>query len=371
MNLADMLSYVDIHELSRIAKTYDCACNSHSKNDLIQSILTTISRKDVFEKHVLNLSLEDIRFLNSLMFDGKTSFSLEELIARAQSTRFQKQEPETWNPRETISRFKGLGWLFHGFSQQNKYLYQVPQDLKRRFTDVLARKYREHLQYTGEPAVYRDEHTLILSDIETFLRFVDRHDVPMTAEHFMYRKVLHQVLGEMAVREEPVARGGWRFGYGSRFKEYPNRFSLIYDYCYFSKWISEENGYIILTPEGKARINKGMKDNLPDVYHYWLRLYKIPIPNLPSLVHWVEQLASNWVQVNSLREVMCPLIRPYYYDTPESILDQRILQMMMHLGLLAIGEVEAPIGQVVRVTPLGAEVLKKKRTHRPDGGSAS
>ncbi len=62
MNLADMLSYADIHDLSRIARNYDCECDGHSKNDLIQSILSTVSRREVFERQVLGLTMEDIRF---------------------------------------------------------------------------------------------------------------------------------------------------------------------------------------------------------------------------------------------------------------------------------------------------------------------
>ncbi|MDF2963535.1 MAG: hypothetical protein K0S39_5270 [Paenibacillus sp.] len=92
MNLADMLSYADIHDLSRIAVTYNCECNGHSKNELIQSILSTVTRRDVFERQVVELSIEDVRFLNSLIFDKRGSFSIEELIARVQQSRFVKEE---------------------------------------------------------------------------------------------------------------------------------------------------------------------------------------------------------------------------------------------------------------------------------------
>src|SRR2546430_15730970 len=98
VNFADMLSYADIHELSRIAPTYDCVCDSHSKNELIQSILTTVNRKDVFDQRILDLSMEDMRFLNSLLFDPRNSFSLEELMARSQQARFVKNEEEKVNP---------------------------------------------------------------------------------------------------------------------------------------------------------------------------------------------------------------------------------------------------------------------------------
>ncbi len=91
MNLSDMLGYADIQQLSRIADVYRCECNGHSKNDLIQSILSTVSRNDVFEAQISSMKLEDLRFLNSLLFEARNSFSLEDLLARVQQSRFGEE----------------------------------------------------------------------------------------------------------------------------------------------------------------------------------------------------------------------------------------------------------------------------------------
>jgi hypothetical protein len=358
MNLADMLSYADIHELSRIARTYECECNGHSKNELIQSILSTVGRRDVFEERVESLSLEDIRFLNSLLFDSRSSFSLEELVARVQQTKFVKNEDEGWNPRDMITRFKQLGWLFNGYSQQTKYLFQVPNDLKKRFCDVLAKKFQMRLEtLPHDPGVYRDEQRLIADDISHFLHYVNGNDVALAADNSMYKRTLGQILDRLSVREEQVGKTAFRFGYGRMFKEYPNRFSLIYDYCYFNGLIAEGNQMLTLTEAGKERLENGKREDLTAIYRFWLRLYKNPIPNVQSIVQWVDRLARTWVTAASLAEVLCPLVRPFYYDTSESIFEQRILQMMMHLGLLRIGEDES-VGQVVQMTKLGSSVIQ-------------
>lgn len=357
MNLADMLSYSDIQELSRIAKTYDCVCSGHSKNELIQSILNTVNRREIFEEQIRKLSWEDIRFLNSLLFDQRNSFSLEELVARVQQTRFQKNENDTWNPREMITRFKKLGWLFNGYSQETKYLFQVPHDLKRRFSDVLTRQFQAAVEFAEEPVIYRDEQMLIIDDIIQFLHVVYQQEIHLTAEFYMYKRQLQQVLDRMSVQEETVAKGAWRFGYGRMFKEYPNRFSLIYDYCFFHHLITEHNQRLCLTDVGKTRVLEGRKENLAQVYKFWLRLYKGPIPNIQSLVQWVDRLAKPWVTVSSLGKVLGELIRPFYYDTSESIYEQRILQMMMHLGLLRIGE-DPRYGKVLQMTKLGSSVIQ-------------
>ncbi|MDU0199984.1 MULTISPECIES: hypothetical protein [Paenibacillus] len=358
MNLADMLSYADIHELGRIANTYECECNGHSKNELIQSILSTALRREIFEKHIQSLNLEDIRFLNSLLFDPRNAFSIEELIARVQQSRFQKDESVEWNPRDMVIKFKKLGWLFNGYSQQTKFLFHVPNDLKRKFSDVLTGQFKQSLKLTPEPNVYRDEQLLIIEDIFHFLTFLSQvQELPLTVEGSMYKRQLQQILDRLSVQEEMVSKGSWRFGYGRMFKDYPNRFSFIYDYCYYRQLISEQGQVLSLTEEGKARLLEGKKENLADVYKFWLRLYKNPIPNVQSLAGWVDRLSGQWVTLASLSEVLCKLVKPFYYDSSESIVEQRILQMMMHLGLIRIGE-DHENGMVVQATKMGSKVIQ-------------
>ncbi|AFH62097.1 hypothetical protein ACVNS2_15735 [Paenibacillus caseinilyticus] len=358
MNLADMLCYADIHELSRIAGTYKCECNGHSKNELIQSILSTVGRRDVFEHQVGSLSIEDIRFLNSLLFDTRDTFSLEELTARVQQSRFTKEgDEDPGSPREAIVRFKQRGWLFSGYSQQTRYLFQVPADLKRRFIGVLAKQFGERLVRTEEPPVYRDEQKLLLDDILAFLQVLRDQDVTLTAEGAMYKRNLTGILDRFAVREEPPGRTAWRFGYGRMFRDYPNRFSFIYDYCYYSDLISEHGGRLTLTEHGRMRLQETRREDPVQVYRFWLRLYKGPIPPLQSLVQWLGRLCPEWVTYTSLQEVLGPLIRPFYYDSAESILEQRVLQMMMHLGLLRIGE-DPQHGTVIKMTKLGTSIVE-------------
>jgi hypothetical protein len=356
MNLADMLTYADIHQLSTIASNYECECNGHSKNELIQSILSTINRREVFEKSVHGLSIEDIRFLNSLLFDQRDLFSLEELVARVQQAKFVKEEKEQSNPREIISKFKQRGWLFNGYSQQTRYLFQFPQDLKRRFSDVLAKHFQTSIVTIVEPQAYRDEQQIILDDIYHFLHYLYHQEAALTADGTMYKRFLQQVLERMTVSEDPVGRAGWRFGYGRKFKEYPNRFSFIYDYCFYHGLIEENGQTLTLSELGRSKVAEKKKEDILQVYKLWLRLYKGPIQNIQSIVHWIDRLAVQWTTVDSLKPVLCALIKPFYYDSSEAILEQRILQMLMHLGLLRIGD-DPMHGKVVQVTKLGSSVI--------------
>jgi hypothetical protein len=189
--------------------------------------------------------------LNSLLFEPQASYSLEDLIARVQQSRFGatpvQSEPAAPvktkrgkknvvpapppSPREMIAKFKHQGWLFNGISGPGRYLFQVPADLKSRFRDTLARRLATDLEFTEEPPFYRDEQTLMEDDVTQLLHYIYHNEVQLTADGSMYKRFTLQLLSLFGVQEELPAKGEWRFGYGKYFNHYPNRFSLIYDFC--------------------------------------------------------------------------------------------------------------------------------------------
>lgn len=386
MNLSDMLSYADIGQLSKIANVYHCECNGNSKNELIQSILAQINRHEVFEELISGMNIEDLRFLNSLLFESRESYSLEDLIARVQQSRFEDEKleqklpaadppkkskskkkasipPPPPSPRDIIARFKQQGWLFNGFSGPGRYLFQVPNDLKTRFRDTLQRRFAEQLQYTDEPPMYRDEQGLLLDDIKQLLHYVYHNEVQLVSDGSMYKRFLQQLLERMGVQEELPAKGAWRFGYGRHFNQYPDRFSLLYDYCRSVSYIQEGEGVLSVTDAGLERMKTPPSPaEQEQMYRYWLKLYKGPVTNLLSLVHWVHALARDWVTVDSVRGVLLPFIKTYYYDDANAIYEVRLLKMMTHLGLLRIGE-HPLYGAVMKVTKTGTAVMEGAGTY--------
>lgn len=386
MRLADLLSYTDIAQLIRIAETYGCRCNSHSKNDLIQSILHTALRRDAFVPLLDGLNAEEWQLLHSLLFENRDVFSPEELAARAASA--ADHPPKSLLPvgggwsasvgvdgyaadeaapapglsaaRSAIARFRKLGWLFGGISQQTRFLYHMPLDVKQRLCETLEQRYRMVLEGRGEPPAYRDERGLFGDDIVTFLRYVRDYDVPLTTDGSLYKRQLQQVLALMSVTETPPSGQGWRFGYGRRFREYPDRFSLLYDFCYYHRLVEERPDRLTLTEAGYEAAGGGTRPDPADVYRFWLRLYKGPVANLHALVQWIARLAADWVTERSLAAALLPLVRPFYYDTAEDVLERRVLRMMTHLGLVQRGETERGEA-VVRVTPHGRELVTGNR----------
>lgn len=357
MNLADMLCYADIHQLGKIASSYGCECDGHSKNELIQSILTAIGRKECIDNFVRNMSVEDIRFVATLLFENKPGYSLEELTARARQARFVSPGEETDLSREMIVLYKQRGWLFNGYSQQTKFLFHVPEDLKRKIGDSLEDRFRASLHYVDEPLAYRDEQTLIMDDILSLLRFIAGQDIPLTADGSIYKRTLTSVLEGFSVKEEPLGRVGFRFGYGRRFREYPDRFSFIYDYCFFHNLLHEEGNFLQLTELGRTRAAASHKEELGQIFRLWIRLYKGPIPNVLPLTNWILRLSRRWVTVESLIGCLRPLVKAYYYDTSETVLERRIIHMLMHMGLLQIGE-HGEEGTVIRATGVAGSVVR-------------
>lgn len=393
MNLADMLGYADIQQLSRIAVEYQCECNGNSKNELIQTILSAVSRRDIFEEQVGRLGMEDLRFLNSLLFDTRSSFSMEDLTARIQQSKFGEEQTGTvgsasgdqsadskgtsatkaaqggtkkrtkaanpvkeLTPRDIILKFKHQGWLFNGLAGPNRYMFHVPADLKTRLRDTLERKMSGMVDAAEEPQAYRDEQGLLSEDLYHMLQYVQRYEVPTSSDGSMYKRNLQQLMEHMGVRESFPQKGEWRFGYGRKFHVYPNRLALLYDFAVDSKLLVESPERLMLTQAGLDKLGDEETDETVKLYRFWLRLYKTPIPNLIALVNWIDRLARQWVTAESLQRTLLPYIKPYYYDTSESVFAQRIVAMMLHLGLVRIGEHENH-GTVIRMTKLGTAVI--------------
>jgi hypothetical protein len=354
MNLAEMLCYADIHQLNRIAKCYRCECDGHSKNDLIQAILNQVLRRDSFRNQMETLEREDVQFIQSLIFDSRDVFSLEELMARANQTLFHGNEERS--PREMIINLTQKGWLFNGISHQTKTLFQIPNDVKRKIVDTLQSRIEQEVRSEEEPPFYRDEQGLLREDIYIFLKYVAQNELLLTSDGGIYKRQQQALFDQMHVKEEPIRHRGWRFGYGRRFKEYPDRFSFIYDYCFYSDYIKEEGLYLILTPTGQMKVAEKTLEETATVYRFWLRLYRGPIRNLQVLVRLMDLLGDRWVSLSTVKELLSPYIKDYYYDDGNSIIEKRMIQMMHHLGLIRLGQSEGG-ESVLKMTETGHRLI--------------
>ncbi len=256
MNLADMLTYADIGQLTTIAEHYECECKRNSKHELIQSILVMLNRREFIEQQVSSSSAKDLRFLNTLLFDGRGSYSLEELLAIIGQTAFDAdpsdKQQKAESPREAIARYKRCGWLFNGTTQSTRFLFQMPNDLKERFRQELGAMLRNRVRRSGEPGAYREEQNLYAEDLLLFLRYVRDQEIELNQEAAMYRRQQQQVMDMLHVSEPLVTKGGWRFGYGRSFTSYPSQVCFAVRFCILSGVHCRRGRALALNPEGNG-----------------------------------------------------------------------------------------------------------------------
>lgn len=358
MNLADMLTYADIGQLTVIAGRYQCQCKQNSKHDLIQSILVTLGSRPFLESRIREYRPEELRFLNTLLFDGRSYFSLEDLLAAAKQACFDTEEG-TVTPRDLVARFKNGGWLYNGVSQQTRYLYQLPKDLQERFRELMGEQIRERITISPEPDMYRSEGTMLESDVLLLLRYIRDHEPELNQEGAMHKRHQQGLMNSLHLPEPLLGKGGWRFGYGRAGEHYPPRLALMYDYARHRRWITEEGFCLRLTAAGTAVLENRRCDQLMQIYSFWLRLYKGAIPNLPSLVYWIGTCSDQWVTVESLVRAVGWMVKPFYYDDASSMMEGRILRMMVHLGMLRLGD--TPEGPAAMLTAWGAGAIELKK----------
>lgn len=340
VNLAEILVYTDIHQLHQIANHYGCECNPHSKNELITTLLSNLRHNSTIQSEFERLTSVEVHFLMQLLLDKRSVFSLEDLLAKASIALDHAQESRQEEGRKLVASSLRRGWVFPA-KGKTVGQYQIPQDLREPYLKAWLKGKMVAEENAGlAPSAYRDEGFAMCDDLYQLLRFLEREPVPLTAEGGMYKRYLAQLLRFLSVTEEPLPPQKWRFGYGLHFDLYPDRFSLLYDYCYYQRWLEESPGCLQLSEKGREQLRAAFGEQTQhEMIRFWLRLYKRAIPNLPMIVQVIPVMTTGgWVRQSVLEKHLLPWIKPFYYDEPVNILHNRILKMMVHLGLLKVGQ---------------------------------
>lgn len=332
--------FTDIKQLHQIAEHYGCECNPHSKNELITSLLANLQHRHTIKLEVQKLTPIEAHFLLLLFLDKRLLFSLEDLLAKASIALAATAEKTKEEARRLIAGALKRGWIFPA-KGTGAGQYQTPHDLREPYIYAwLESQTKDWQADMVEPLGYRDEGTALCDDMLQFLRFLEAEPIPLTADGGMYKRYQTQLFQFLNVKEAPLPPQKWRFGYGLHFDLYPDRFSLLYDFCYFRRYIEENGGFVRITDQGRELIaDPAVAEHYHELIRFWLRLYKRAIPNLPMLVQLIPLLsAGRWIAQSQLSGLLLPWIKPFYYDEPIDILSNRVLKMMVHLGLLKVGQ---------------------------------
>lgn len=332
MNLPELLTYADISQLYDMADHYALP-RTHSKNDLIRTLLSNMQRPQWWRERTQTMAHEERRFWQLLFFDSREMFNLEELLGKGR----QALQGKEGNPRTFVAKSLKAGVLFPSVVRGDRSLFQVPRDVRKHVIQALKSQIVPKVACQEEPQVYRDEQTCLVSDLETFLDYVGKQDVRLTAESAIYRRDLQAILGQMLIQEKPIDKKQWRFGFGRRYHQYPDRFSLLYDYAYYRQHIAEDGPLLsLMTPLDRNDENR--EKVAEDLYNFWLRLYRKPVPALPLIVKWIYLLArSDWIRLRGLKSIVDEWLTPYYYMDKNSVF-QLLVKMLTHLGVIRYAE---------------------------------
>ncbi|GAX89748.1 helicase-associated domain-containing protein [Effusibacillus lacus] len=359
MRLSECLNSSDINTLKKIAETHRLDCHRSSKNSLMQAIMSRFNnRKFVYEK-LDSVDSEHYReALLQLVLDKRQSFSREDLAAIAKRVTGSAEDLD----KRLISKFLQDGWMYRLGSGGGGTAYYLPEDLSRTMKEYMAAKLQSRVERTeSAPIVYRDDQFAIIRDTVQFISFVKNNEVKTTMEGVIYKRQLMQLLESMEVKEEAVGTG-WRFGYGRRFYNYPDRFALIYDYCYGRGIVEEqEAGFLSLTNKTETWLLKSDKDKLMDLVKFWRLLYRRPIPRISLVTSTIATAAkAGWTLKESVNRLVASYVSGYYYDSQEQVMEKRVYQMMVYLGLLCIGKL-ADGRQVMKLSDVGRELLLEEK----------
>jgi len=336
LNLDEMLIYADIEQINKIADNYQCQCNRHSKTEMIQSIIYTLYKKEMINRYIKGLESVEISFMQLLFFDSRLRLTIEDLLAKAkQAASIHNSEIK---PKQLVLLALKRGWIFQGVGKKNLLVYLVPIDLKRKIIKSIKQHIEESLISVNEVDFYRDEQNLIVSDLSIFLTYIQKEEVLLTGTGAMYRRNQQDLFQFLLITEQVINKQLWRFGFGRKYNEYPDRFSLIYDYAYYRNYIKEENGYLNITNEGKYWLENAERDKESlKMFKFWIRLYKHAIPYLPLIVKFIDLVAyKKWIELKTFKNGIVVWLNDHYYENKDIVFMERIIKMLLHLGIIQI-----------------------------------
>lgn len=368
MRLAECLNSSDINTLRQIADAYNFECQKSSKNALMQEIIAHFNDRRFISKSFTGIREAVLReAVSQLMLDNRREFSREEVLAAVRRAGTDKEGDDL----KWMNRLLAEGWLFRLHAKGGRQFYFVPEDLRKSIRTCLTESLKQRVQVAAsQPIVYRDEGMALVRDTTVFLQFLAKHEVRITKDGTILKRQLGQILSLFEIKEEPLGKVSWRFGYGRRFHDYPDRFALIYDYCHARELIVETaDGELLLHQKAQQWIAREEKERAVDVFRYWRLLYRRPIPKLKHCIATLSQAArEDWVHVESMNALLAAYVNDYYFDKAPTVMEQRIYGMLVHQGLLAHGQL-ADGTAVVKVTALGRELLLEEKGEL--GGSPS
>ncbi len=330
MNLIDVLLFQDRRQLLNLLKDYDDASyNANSKREMVEILYPKLINKNELTAKFQKLSNDAKRISLSLCYDRKLLLSEEELRGYTPKLKegvFKKQI------NELISA--GILFTYEG----NNFL--IPKQIKNELVLQFKSTINEDtfILPIGRGV---SEEIEIINDLFYLIDIVAEQRLPLTKNGMVHKKDYQLIMKGFCIKEE-LPNEKWRFGYGRRFSQYPDRFSLIYDFCFDKGWLREDRGDLTLGQSVEALYQLKLEEFMKDIVKYWLKLYKRPIPSISLLYHLLLDLLNEGegLEEQCIITSLSPFVEDYYFDRKEDIIQKRFLEMLNHLNLVKKVEIE-------------------------------
>lgn len=345
MNVIEMLTYSDVFLLQKIAKQMGLHHDGYSKNGYIQTISLHLCDNRFLNQIVSTLSMTEMRLLMRLIAEQSHQMSIEQLLVFAKHCIW---DDSSWTARTLVHRFVHQGWLYRSHRNNDETLYIFPLDLKHR---LMARLVDFFVSATDSLEQLHDNvaiHEPVASaqDLKLLLQFALHHPLPLTKDGAIHQKSMKQLF-ELLPR-----RGDWH--------PYPERLLLLCQYALNKNLLSlVANEQLLVTTLGKEIIDGSYDTMHHSLISLWIHQYTSAIPNLRTIIYWIMTLAKQPIYVQTMIAKMTPFTFVVADETANDVLDQRIIGMMVHLGLLRASR--SLSGRwVVTTTTFGLTYLNEK-----------
>ncbi|SDW82987.1 Helicase conserved C-terminal domain-containing protein [Alicyclobacillus hesperidum] len=360
MRLSECLNHASISTLQAIAQNLQLSCTMYSKLDLVQSILESLRNPLSLAEQLDQWHEEWGVSLRRIALHRRNVFAKEEIEHLLASAGH-----DTVNG---LQKALAQGWLFLQNDSSRRRYYIVPKDIQMALRDDFQRRWRAQVRVrTDDPLVQVDEGMAALHDLHTLLQYVQQREVRLTASGAMYKRHVQQLM-ELFEVEESIELPQWRFGYGRRTYDYPDRLALLYDFAYDEGIVIERQDERLTVDPARLSdfLTLGRKTQLRRLLQFYVRTYRRPIPRLYDIMETIRLLADVWTSNTSLYAICAPQIQAFYYDQPTDVWDQRVVKMLVHLGVARIGYDDDSGERWFQITKLGQELLTQDEADLPD-----
>lgn len=325
----DVLIFQDRNHLVKLLNNRTIECNQNSKRELVETLFPELLNAELLQAKFKGLTNNAKVVVMQVCYGERIFFSKEELLALIPKSNLKLH-------KKILLELVNEGFLFV-CSNQN---YTIPSQLKQVIIRLFKKPFIESALYGPESP--NDETTTIklVEDLLTFVDYVADKPLSLTKAGSLHKKDYLLLMKKFEVQEE-LPNEQWRFGYGRRFYHYPDRFSLLYDYCFKNGWTIEEDGQLKVTKKISQLEKMTVTDLMNGLIRYWLKLYKRPVPTIGFLYSFVIDILNeiDTIEESVFVDYLKSFVEEYYFDDAEKIIKARLLKMLEQFQLIKVIEV--------------------------------